>query len=362
MSTILLTTTLNFLKNTLTSLNSILTGVYIKTLQDSIEMRASDMDFLAIIQIPAIINEPGEVIVSGDFISKVIKGMRSEEVEIYTKNTDQMLYIESNSSEYSLLSMNLKDYPFIERLNQTESILHIKGNILKDLMTKTSFACAKDDVKPIFKCIFFDFEDKKLKCVGTDSHRLAIKTYTLQEQPALQNLLIPNDFLSEISKNINDEMNIDFYMSSGKIAVQADNLYMQTKLIEGNFPAYQKIIPKDFNTKVTFNVQEMISAVENASRFAKDGKYINCQISAREFIIVVNNPELGKAKEIIGCKTVGMDTEITFNAEYIIQILKKFDSEEAGLFINSATAPCSIRQSNDESYNYIISPMRVINN
>ena len=76
---------------------------------------------------------------------------------------------------------------------------------------------------------------------------------------------------------------------------------------------------------------------------------------------MVNNPDLGKAKEVIGCNNSGMDINITFNAEYIVQVLKKIESEKANLFINSSTAPCSIKQDKDDSYNYIVSPMRVNN-
>ena len=197
--------------------------------------------------------------------------------------------------------------------------------------------------------------------MATDSHRLAIKSYELPEKIEDISLLIPNEFLLEVTKHIDDESIVQFYLAKGKIAVQINNLYMESSIMEGTFPDYTKIIPKDFNGKIVFNIGEMVAAIENASKFAKDKKYINCQVVENEFIIVVNNPELGKAKEIIGCKNNGMNINITFNAEYIVQVLKKFDNNEGNLFINSNTSPCSIKQHGDDSYNYIVSPMRVNN-
>lgn len=341
--------------------NSLLSGIYIKTLDDSIEMKASDMEFSAIIKIPVRVIEHGEILVSGDFFTNVLKGTRSEEVEIYTKDTDRLLYIESNASEYSLLTMPVNEYPNIEKIQKDQPALVLKGNILKDLISKTAFACAKDNSKPIFRCIYLNIKDSVLNCVATDSHRLAIKKYNLSESIQDINLLIPNEFLIEVANHLDDENDVELYVSSGKIAVQINNLYMQTSIMEGVFPDYNKIIPTEFNIKVSFNINEMIAAVENASKFAKDKKYINCQINKDEFIIMVNNPDLGKAKEVIGCNNSGMDINITFNAEYIVQVLKKIESEKANLFINSSTAPCSIKQDKDDSYNYIVSPMRVNN-
>ena len=342
--------------------NPLLNGIYIKTLENSIELKASDLEFSAIISIPAQINEAGKILVAGKQFIDILRRIPSEEIVIYTTQEDNLIHIETNSSEYNLLSMPIEEYPSIERITKNPPVLTINAEILKNMTSKTSFACSKNATNNVFRGIYLDIKNGNINCVATDTHRLAIKTHQLDGKNINIQILLPNEFLAEISKNLTDEQDqdiVEFYLQNNKIAVQINNLYMQSSALEGKYPDYDKVIPKDFNIRTTFNVSEMIGAVERASIFSKDGKYINCQITKQEFIITVNNPELGKAREVIGCRSQGNDIEITFNSEYIIQILKKFDDQDASIYINSSNSPCSVRQGKDESYNYIISPMRV---
>lgn len=345
--------------------NSLLNGVYIETLENRIEIKASDLEFSAIISIPAQINVQGKILVAGKQFIDILKRIPSEEVVIYTTSEDNLIHIETNSSEYNLLSMPINEYPSIEKINNNKPVLTINAEILKNLTNKTSFACSKNPTNNVFKGVYLDIKNGEITCVATDTHRLAIKKHQLENKNTNVQVLLPNDFLTEISKNLTDEQDqdtVELYIHNNKIAIQINNLYMQSSSLEGKYPDYEKVIPKDFNTRTTFDVNEMVGAVERASIFSKDGKYINCKITKQEFIVTVNNPDLGKAREVIGCKTQGNDIDITFNSEYIIQILKKFDEQEASIYINSASSPCSVRQGKDESYNYIISPMRVNSN
>lgn len=342
--------------------NPLLSGIYIQTLENSIEIKASDLEFSAIITIPAKINEAGKILIAGKQLIDILRRIPSEEVVIYTNQEDNLIHIETNSSEYNLLSMPIGDYPVIEKITKDKPVLKIHSDILKNLTSKTSFACSKNSANNVFKGVYLDIKAGKINCVATDTHRLAIKKHQLEETNTNIQILLPNEFLTEISKNLTDENDTDFvefYLQNNKIAIKINNLYMQSSSLEGKYPDYDKVIPKDFNIRTTFDVNEMIGAVERASIFSKDGKYINCQITKQEFIITVNNPDIGKAREVIGCRTQGNDVDITFNSEYITQILKKFEAQEASIYINSANTPCSIRQAKDESYNYIISPMRV---
>lgn len=344
--------------------NPLLSGIYIKTMENSIEIKASDMEFSAIINIPAQINESGSILIAGKQLIDILRRIPSEEVVIYTSKEDNLIHIETNSSEYNLLSMPIDDYPIVEKINKNQPVLTINAEVLKNLTNKTSFACSKNAANNVFKGVYLDIKDGKINCVATDTHRLAIKKHELEGEHITVQILLPNEFLSEISKNLTEDQssdNVEFYIQNNKIAVQINNLYMQSSSLEGKYPDYDKVIPKDFNIRTTFDVNEMIGAVERASIFSKDGKYINCKITKEEFIITVNNPDLGKAREVIGCKTQGNEIDITFNSEYIIQILKKFETSDASIYINSANSPCSVRQTKDESYNYIISPMRVAN-
>ena len=341
----------------------ILTGIYIKTLENSIELQSADLDFSVKITIPAQIQTPGKIVVSGRYLTDVLKRTPSDEIEIFKNNQDNLIYLQTLSSEYNLLSMPVEDYPQLSEIDNKPPVLSVDAHLLKDLITKTSFACAKDDARSVFKSVLLEIKDNNMAFVATDTHRLAIKTIALEQNHANVKILLPNEFLLEVSKNIptnpEETLLIEFYLENKKIAAKIGNLYMQTSILEGDFPDYSRVIPKNFVIKTTFKVADLVGAVERAALFSKDGKYINFQIEKQEIIITVNNPVLGKAKEVIACFTQGEALNITFNSEYVIQILKRFEKEEADLLINTAFAPCSIRQIEDESYNYVLSPMRV---
>ncbi|WP_019878568.1 DNA polymerase III subunit beta [Succinispira mobilis] len=366
-STSILNKALQALQKPLTSKQviPILTGIYIKTLDNAIELQSADLDFAVKITIPAQIQTPGKIVVSGRYLTDVLKRTPSDEIEIFKNNQDNLIYLQTLSSEYNLLSMPVEDYPQLSEIDKKAAVLTIDAQMLKDLITKTSFACAKDDARSVFKSVLLEIKENNISFVATDTHRLAIKTTVLEKTYPDIKILLPNEFLIEVSKNIptnpEEKININFFLEHKKIAVQIDNLYMQTSILEGEFPDYTRVIPKNFTIKTTFKVDELVGAVERAALFSKDGKYINFQIEKQEIIITVDNPVLGKAKEVIGCFTQGDSLNITFNSEYVIQILKRLEKEEAELLINTAFAPCSIRQIEDESYNYVLSPMRVNN-
>lgn len=347
-------------------INPLLNGIYIQTMDDYIEVQTTDLEFTVIAKLPAQINTHGRILVSGRYFSDIIRKLPNTDINIFTIENDNLIYLQTDNSNYKLLSMLVEDYPLTERINNKPHSLAIPASNLKNLILKTIFACAKDDGKSLFRFsgLLLEVIDNKITFVATDTHRLAIKSEKLTDECADIHVLIPNDFMQEIAKNLPaDEQSIVYiYLENNKVALLIDeDLYMQTRTLEGKYPEYNKIIPKDFQIKTSFDVAALVGAVERASLLSKEGKNINFQIEQENITITANNPELGKATEIVKCITAGEGLNITFNCEYILQILKKFDTQTATIYLNSAIAPCSVRQDNDEEYNYIVSPMRVNN-
>jgi DNA polymerase-3 subunit beta len=175
-------------------------------------------------------------------------------------------------------------------------------------------------------------------------------------------MIIPAKILNELARLLVSEetQNVTLSWHKNQVGIAFDNVYINSRLIEGQFPDYKKVIPPSYTTHVKINTDQFLDAVERVSLLARDGEYnvIRFDLNKDQVNITSNNPDIGKAYESVSAEIEGNDLEIAFNAKYISDILKNIDSEEIVFALNTSLSPASIKPANDENYTYIITPVR----
>ena len=342
----------------------ILSGIYIKAYDNYIEMQGTDYEIGIICKINAIIDEEGTIVLPGKYFYEVTRTLPGEIVEIKNNENDNSVNIKSNSAQFNLLNMPKNEFPIIEQLNGNINFT-LKNNIFLNFIKKTSFACAVDDGnnRPVFTGCLLDINENNIIMTATNMHRLALIRENI-ENITTENikLIIPAKILNEFQHIFASEITSDIKISctANKISFSYENIYVTSRLIEGQFPDYNRVIPKDFKTHVLINKNDFQSALDRVSLISRSGEY---NIIHFEFIdnivrITSDNPNIGKAEETINVNIDGPGINISFNARYIMDVLKTIDSENFIFSFNQPLTTASIMQENNNNFTYVVTPVR----
>lgn len=347
----------------------ILSGIYLSAENNKLELQATDYELGICCTIDAQVDIPGKIVISGRYFQELVKRLPGDTVEIASSTEDRTIKIMAGTSQFNLLSLPADEFPVLKSLFDKQngtSTLTIKDNVLRDLIKRTVFACATEESRPIFTGALLELTENDVRMVATNTHRLALKKSITEQTTSNSNLkiIVPSKVLNELARLLNSELPVDVNIcwEKNKVAFRFENVYLESRLIEGQYPDYNRVIPPEFGTTATINTALFIDAVERVSLMAKDGEYnvIKFQFNASEVIITSNNPDIGKAYETIPVSTEGTDITIAFNAKYVTDILKNIGSPELLFSLNTPLSPASIRPVNDENYTYIITPVRTL--
>lgn len=340
----------------------ILTGVYIETQEDKIELQATDYEVGISCTIPAVIEEPGSVVLPGRYFQELVRKLPGEKVLISNNYEERTINISSNNSQFNLLSLPPEEFPVLKPIS-SENIINIKDSLLRDLIKKTSFACANDESRPMFSGCLLEIEGQEVRMVATNTHRLALKKGRINGDAIDTQMIIPAKILHEIPRILVPEVpqNVKLSWQKNQVGIACENVYINSRLIEGQFPDYNKVIPEAYATTIILKTEQFLDAVERVSLLAREGEYnvVRFNFQKDNVIITSNNPDIGKAYESLPLIEMnGSEIEIAFNAKYISDILKNIDTKELMFSLNSSLSPANIKPADDEDYTYIITPVR----
>ena len=341
--------------------NPILSGIYIKADNNMLELQATDYEIGIICKVEAEIEEAGNIVLSGKYLQEVIRKLPSKNIEFEYDRQEKTTLIKSGNAKFRLLSMPAEDYPVIHKINSDFSF-KIMDNVLYELISRTSFACSNEESRPVFTGCLLELSENQVTMVATDTKRLALQTRNLDNFDGQRKMIIPSKILNEIQRlllsDIPREVNISY--TSNQVSFEFDNTYIASRLIDGQFPDYNRVIPNGFSTRIKLNTEEFRSVVERVALISRTNEY---KIAAMEFStgmlrISSNNPEIGNADESLKAEIDGENISISFNVDFVSDVLKIIDTKEFFINLNNSLSPAAIRLVDDDSFTYIITPVR----
>lgn len=351
----------------------ILAGIYIKSGENSIEMRSTDNELSVIATIPASVDEGGEIVVSGRYLQDVSRSLPDDEVTIERTEGENIVKIRSGGSNFTLLSMEPNDFPDIKRIEDSGFTLKLKNTELKSLIRKTSFACAtRQDARPIFTGCLIEIEGNTISMVATNTHRLSINRMELSDSSGIETsessappkklqYIVPKRVLEELMQAFSDvpeDVNVTF--GGGEISFEFGSLYVASRLIEGQFPDYNRAVPKEFRTRATISITDFLSAVNRVSLItrATSYNYATLEFSGSVIRMTSNNPDIGRAEENVPAVIDGPDVKISFNVEYIVDMLKSIDGSKFYFQLIDTLKPAVVREESGDEFLCVVTPIR----
>ncbi len=272
------------------------------------------------------------------------------------------MHLESEHFKANIKGIDASEFPLIPEVKEGET-LEVSGQDLKNAILKTAFACALDETRPVLAGVCLKITSGKIKMVATDSYRLAEKTINLLTKDNKElNIIVPQRTMTEVGRLLDEAVDkVTIKIGENQIYFKLGPTEVISRLVEGSFPDYEQIIPKNINTKVEINTAEFLNAIKMARFFAREAAH-NVKLSFKKpksLSVSAVSPQLGDNISELEAALSGEELEIAFNAKFILDALQVVDSEKLNLELAGSLSPGIIRPAKDPNYLYIIMPLRM---
>ena len=341
--------------------NPLISGIYIKAENNIIEMQATNFEIGIICKIEAEIEGSGTILIPGYYAQEIIRRMPGTTVEFSFDPSENKVNIKSNRSSFSILCMEADKYPKINPFLSTNKF-SISDRVLRDLILNTTFACSNNEGRPVFTGCLLEVNEDIITMAATDSHRLAVKSSQLEQPVEKKRIVIPAKLLNDLQRFLASDLPRDVVISCDlrQISFEFENVYITSRLIEGQFPDYTRVIPPNFTTTITLNTEEIRSTLDRIALISRTSEYnvVIMDIADGLARISSDNPEIGMAEEIVPASIDGENIRLSLNAGFILDGLKNIKAKEFVLKVNTPNAPIAIKQLEDPDTTYVISSVR----
>ena len=309
-----------------------------------------------------LVTSSGSILLEATFFINVVSSLPDVTLDFKEIEQKQVL-LTSGKSEITLKGKDADQYPRIQEIAASNPLV-LETKLLKQLINETAFAASVQESRPILTGVHFVLSDnKELKTVATDSHRMSQRQLVLEHSADNFDVVIPSRSLKELSAVFSDDIeNIEVFFSANQILFRSETISFYTRLLEGNYPDTNRLLSDSFETEVVFETASLRSAMERSyliSNASQSGtvklEIINGSVSAH-----VNSPEVGKVNEDIDVQDVsGSDLVISFNPTYLIDALKALKSETVRVRFISPVRPFTLTPADDsENFIQLITPVR----
>lgn len=332
----------------------ILSGIYLSAAESCLEIQATDNTVGIIAKIPASVEESGATVILGKKLFEVVTKLGGEIVTISTN--EKLVEISSEGTKFDLLTFNADDFPKIKVEENAQSFTLTKFSF-KNLVSKTAFAAAKDDGRPIFTGVLFKSDGEKLTLAATNTHRLAVMSEKVSAPIDEVKFLVPAKILQEISAMLGDGGKMKIGYGTGKITFTFDNLLVTARIIAGIYPPFERLLNEEKNIFATVDVAEFKNALERVAVIAKENEYetVALKFADNGLKIFASSVEVGEAEENISAEISGGELEIAFNIGYWLDVLKIVDAEKITIGMTKPLAPVDFQADN---FHYVVTPVR----
>jgi len=344
----------------------ILSNVLLRTRDSTLEFKATDLEREVIESVAADVSAPGAVTVPAHILHDIVRKLPDgSQVDIRRDADKERLTLAAGQARFALQTLPAEDFPDIA-VGQLSHDFELGAQDLKRLIDKTRFAISTEETRYYLNGIYLHTAqvDKAatLRAVATDGHRLAQVELPLPKGgEGMPGVIVPRKTVHELHRLIEDSSaTIKVGISQAKVRFEIGTVTLTSKLIDGTFPDYGRVIPQGNDKEMKVSNAEFMSAVDRVSTIASErGRAVKLNIKPDKLTLSVNNPEGGSATEEIGVAYSADPLEIGFNARYLLDIAGQLEGEEACFKLADPGSPTMVRDASDESALYVLMPMRV---
>ena len=333
----------------------ILSNILFEASKDKIKLIATDLEIGVVSKISGVdVQEEGSISIPAKKISDIVKELPNKEINLSAKKNNQVT-IKCDKSIFKIMGLPKDEFPKVPELSDKDMLV-IPQRQLKSILSSTAFAISKDETRYILNGVLFVLTDKKLRVVATDGRRLAmVEKETPKPLGFTRKVIIPSKAVTELQRILKDDGDVKMLFSENQVAFELDDSQLITRLIEGEYPNYEQVIPKQGQDKMGVKRDNFYAAVKRASLLATpDSQSIKLDMLKNRVIISKASQD---GSEEVDCEYAGDEFTIGFNPNYLMDALKNINEEEV-IFEFAGQDRRGVIRAEGGDYVYIVLPVR----
>ncbi len=336
----------------------ILSNVLLVAKGNGLAVTATDLEVELVAQAEVSVDADGEITVSGRKLLDICRAL-PEGSEIDISLSGEKVVVRSGRSKFSLATLPAAEFPTVEDIKAGQTI-KVAQDVLGGLVEKTYFSMAQQDVRYYLNGMLLETDGKFLRAVATDGHRLALSEAELGSAMEEQQVIVPRKGVLELQRLMTGEGSVNLELGPNHVRIQLDGIRFTSKLIDGRFPEYDRVIPKESSNELTADKDAFRGALQRTAILSNE-KYRGIRLIIRDSGVVMqaHNPEQEEAEEELEVTYSGEDIEIGFNVNYLLDALGAVDGDEVTLSVLDGNSSCLIRQPGRDDCKFVVMPMRL---
>jgi DNA polymerase-3 subunit beta len=334
----------------------ILSNILMDAKKSTLRLNSTDLDIGISCEIPVETIEEGAITIPAKRFSDIIKEMPSGEILIHAKKNNQ-IDIEGDVCRFKVIGLPYEEFPKFPEFKDKE-VIRVEQNLLKNMLNLTSFAVSNEESRYVLNGVLLEVSDGIMRIVATDGRRLA-KIEKKIGDPVKKDVavIIPTKAIQEVGRNLKEEGEVSIIVGVNQVLFDIDGTLIATRIIEGEFPNYNQVIPKPVKNRITMNTQELLSSIRRANLLSTpDFQAIKFEVFSDKMVVSKTTPDVGESREEISVKYEGPEMVVGFNPHFLIDFLKNVNQEQIDMELLGSDKPAVMRLGD---YLYLALPMRL---
>lgn len=338
----------------------VLANLLVRVQAGQLALTGTDLDVEMVARTAVEDAQDGEITIPARKLFDIVRALPDGSRITITQSGDKVT-VQAGRSRFSLAALPANDFPSLDEVDTTEQV-SVPEAALKELLERTAFAMAQQDVRYYLNGLLFDLRDDTLRCVATDGHRLALCETSLgQEHAGKRQIIVPRKGVQELQRLLEGgDRQIELELGKGHIRVKRDDVTFTSKLIDGKFPDYEAVIPIGADREVKIDREALRASLQRASILSNE-KYrgVRVEVSPNLLKISAHNPEQEEAQEEVEAETHVDSLAIGFNVTYLLEALGALRDEFVVIQLRDANSSALVRGAGSHHARHVVMPLRL---
>ena len=339
----------------------VLSNILFEAKEDAVWMSGTDLDVAVRVKVPADVKELGRLTAPGKKLQEITRELPEQPVEVATHG--EQIELKCGRSNFKLNGLPADEFPSLPEVDFSEGWT-VTGKDVNGLIHHTTFAVSTEESRPILNGVLWELREGSMRMVATNGHRLARMGVPAESGGAPSaDFIVPPGALQHVQRLFNDDDTIEVARSGNHLGFRADSTEVYTRLIEGTYPNYDQVIPRDNDKVATIDKKALESAVRRMAVVASDQTHrIRLKFEPGRVHLNVLTPDLGEGHDELEIGYEGEELEIGFNANYLLEVLRYMPTDEVDVAFKAPERAVTIEPSGDNDIDYLclVMPLRLL--
>jgi len=335
----------------------ILSNILIEAEKKRVILTSTDLDIGISSVLETDVEEEGAITIPAKRFNDIIKELPDEDISISTMKNNSMV-IKCGKCFFKIIGLPKEEFPKLPEFKDEPSVV-IKQSVLKSMINMTRFSMSHDDTRYVLNGSLFLFKGKKLTIVTTDGKRLSLVKKDIEKDGLNKSIIVPSKTIYELNRILEDEGDIKIVFSENQVKFDLKNITIISRLIEGDFPNYEQVVPKEPQEKIMIQRSQFLDGIKRAALLTtQDSQSVKFEILKNKIVVSKSSPNIGDVREEMDTLYKGQEITVGFNPNYIMDVLKVIPQDEIALEVFGPDKPAVIRI--EDWFLYLALPMQLV--